>query len=113
MNFKNLKASREVVTRDLSQLEEKTNNIYKTINILAKRANQINSKLKLELTQKFEEFSTAHVDNLEEVTENNEQVEISKHYEKLPKPTILAIEEYSTNQLHVVDKSGSRVEDEA
>ena len=81
------------MTRTLSDLDAATGNIYETVNVIAKRANQINSEIKQELTAKLSEFSFAS-DNLEETFENREQIEISKHYEKMPKPTLIAIEEY-------------------
>ena len=84
MNFKNLKAERTTITRDIVNLEEKTGNIYQSIVAISKRANQINSTLKEELTSKLQEFNVA-TDNLEEVFENREQIELSRHYEKMAK----------------------------
>lgn len=82
-----------IVTRNLSDFVKDTGNVYESIAIISKRANQISVKLKEELNGKLSEFATT-VDNLEEVFENREQIEISKHYERLPKPTNLAIEEF-------------------
>ena len=73
---------------------ENTGNVYETVAIISKRANQISIEIKEELKRKLEEFSNNNVDNLEEVFENREQIEISKYYERLPKPTLLAIQEY-------------------
>ena len=78
----------------MNNLCENTGNVYETIAIIGKRANQISVEIKEELKRKLEEFSTNNVDNLEEVFENREQIEISKYYERLPKPTLLATQEY-------------------
>ena len=95
------KANREVVTKDVEALEEHTGNIYQTINILEKRANQINLHLKEEMKRRFDEFQTFHQQDLqaEEVNQNDEQIEVSKYYERLPKPTALAIEELESDHL--------------
>ena len=93
MEIKTQNVPNNTVTRTLSDLDAVTGNIYETVNVIAKRANQINSEIKQELTAKLSEFSFAS-DNLEETFENREQIEISKHYEKMPKPTLIAIEEY-------------------
>ncbi len=81
------------VTRDLRQLDEQTNNIYESIVVVSRRANQIASNFKEELHGKLAEFATSN-DNLEEVFENREQIEISKHYERMPKPTLVAVDEF-------------------
>ncbi|MDD2425815.1 MAG: DNA-directed RNA polymerase subunit omega [Bacteroidales bacterium] len=86
------------ITRDLSNLCSKTDNIYETTMIIAQRANQISAELKNELRQKLEEFSNL-ADTLEETFENREQIEISRYYEKLPKPTLLAINEFEEGQI--------------
>jgi DNA-directed RNA polymerase subunit K/omega len=80
-------AANNVETRNLADLREKTGNIYQSIAIIAKRANQINISLKEELHNKLEEFAT-HTDSLEEVHENKEQIEISKAYERMPNPAL-------------------------
>ena len=82
-----------IITRNTAELVGETGNIYKSVAIISKRANQISQKLKEELNGKLAEFATA-VDNLEEVFENREQIEISKYYERMPKPTNLAVEEF-------------------
>jgi len=81
------------ITRDVSKLCESTGNVYETTMIIAKRSNQIAASLKQELDQKLKEFSN-FADTLEETFENREQIEISRYYEKLPKPTLLAIAEF-------------------
>ena len=87
------------ITRNLSELAKPTGNIYETVMIIAKRANQISASVKQELSQKLEEFSN-YADTLEETFENREQIEISKHYERLPKPTLVAIEEFRNNEIY-------------
>ena len=81
------------ITRDLSEIAKETGNVYEATVIIAKRANQIASEVKQELSSKLEEFSN-YADTLEETFENKEQIEISKYYEKLPKPTLIATDEY-------------------
>ncbi|GEM66402.1 hypothetical protein SMI01S_00080 [Sphingobacterium mizutaii NBRC 14946 = DSM 11724] len=81
------------VTRDLRELDQTTDNLYESIVVISKRANQIAVDMKEELNQKLSEFASSN-DNLEEVFENREQIEISKHYERLPKPTLVAIDEF-------------------
>ncbi|MBG8552261.1 MULTISPECIES: DNA-directed RNA polymerase subunit omega [Hymenobacter] len=88
-----------IVTRNMSDFTHETGNVYESIAIISKRANQISVKLKEELNGKLAEFATT-VDNLEEVFENREQIEISKHYERLPKPTNLAVEEFLEGKIH-------------
>lgn len=90
--YKNITGERTTITRDTVNLEEKTDNIYEAIVVLSKRANQISVQMKEELQQKLSEFAS-HTDNLEEIFENREQIEISKHYERLPKPPAIAIDE--------------------
>jgi DNA-directed RNA polymerase subunit K/omega len=81
------------ITRDLKDIEAQTGNIYKSLAVISKRANQISLEIKDELTSKLSEFSS-NSDNLEEIFENREQIEVSKHYEKMPKPVLIAIQEY-------------------
>lgn len=85
--------SNNTETRNLRALDEPTQNIYETVAIISKRSNQIGAKIKEELNSKLAEFAPAS-DNLEEIFENREQIEISKHYERLPKPSLLAIDEF-------------------
>ena len=87
------------ITRDLRELDVKTDNIYESLVIMSKRANQISNNIKEELHQKLSEFASAN-DNLEEVFENREQIEISKHYEKLPKPSLVAIQEFLEDKVY-------------
>ncbi|MCM1152712.1 MAG: DNA-directed RNA polymerase subunit omega [Muribaculum sp.] len=98
MDYKKTKAPSNTVTRDLMALAEQTGNVYETVCILGKRANQISVDLKKELEKKLQEFSST--DNMEEVSENREQIEISKIYERLPKPTLIATQEYVEHKLY-------------
>ena len=86
------------ITRDVRELDKVTDNIYESIVIISKRANQISTNLKEELHGKLAEFASSN-DNLEEVFENREQIEISKFYERMPKPTSTAIEEFMEGKL--------------
>jgi DNA-directed RNA polymerase subunit K/omega len=88
-----------VETRNLNDLKEKTGNLYESISIIAKRANQINITIKEELHNKLEEFAT-HTDSLEEVHENKEQIEISKAYERMPNPALLATREFFEDKIY-------------
>ncbi|MGB5363974.1 MAG: DNA-directed RNA polymerase subunit omega [Aureibaculum sp.] len=99
MDYKNSDAPVTTITYDKTKIEEPTNNIYEAISIIAKRANQINEDLKKELIDKLEEFAT-HNDSLEEVFENKEQIEVSRFYEKLPKSTAIAIEEWLSDKIY-------------
>ncbi len=99
MDHKNKNAELTTVTRDARKIEEKTGNLYETIAIISKRANQISAEVKEELTSKLNEFAS-HIDNLEEVFENREQIEISKFYERLPKPHSIAVTEYFENKIY-------------
>jgi DNA-directed RNA polymerase subunit K/omega len=80
-------------------LSEETGNIYESVAIIGKRANQISAEIKGELEKKLQEYSSSS-DNLEEVFENREQIAISKYYEKLPKPTLMAIQEFDDNKIY-------------
>lgn len=87
------------ITRDLSEIAKETGNVYEATVIIAKRANQIASEVKQELSSKLEEFSS-YADTLEETFENKEQIEISKYYEKLPKPTLIATDKYLNHEIY-------------
>jgi BioD-like phosphotransacetylase family protein len=100
MNYKSLNAEKSTVTRDVISIEEKTGNLYQSIVAISKRSNQISTTLKEELTQKLQEFSSA-TDSLDEVFENREQIEISKHYEKLPKATAMAMQEMLEDKVYL------------
>ncbi|AQS92805.1 MULTISPECIES: DNA-directed RNA polymerase subunit omega [Polaribacter] len=99
MDYKDTKAPLSTITYDKNEIEAPTENIYEAISIIAKRANQINSDLKRELVDKLDEFATYN-DSLEEVFENKEQIEVSKFYERLPKPTAMAVEEWLNEKVY-------------
>jgi DNA-directed RNA polymerase subunit K/omega len=91
--------SNTVETRNLNEIKDKTGNLYESIAIIAKRANQINVSLKEELHNKLEEFAS-HTDSLEEIHENKEQIEISKAYERMPNPALLATQEFLEDKIY-------------
>lgn len=105
MDYKKTKAPHNTVTRDINALTEEVGNIYETVAILGKRANQIGTALKKELDAKLQDFSIPQ-EGIDEVFENKEQIEISKSYERLPKPTLIATQELVDHQL--IYKNGSR-----
>ena len=98
MDFKKSKAPKNTVTRDINKLVEPVGNVYETVAILSKRANQISSSLKKELDAKLQDFSMPQ-DALDETFENKEQIEISRSYEILPKPTLIATKEFEDGEL--------------
>ena len=100
MDFKKIKTETTVVTRQKDQFYKGTGNIYETVAILSLRANQIASKMKEELDEKIEAFASSTNDSLEEVFENKEQIEIAKFYERLPKPTLIAIHEFLHDEIY-------------
>lgn len=98
MDYKKTNAPLSTITRDMIKLSEDTGNVYETVCIIAKRANQISVEMKEDLEKKLQEFASMN-DNLEEISENREQIEISRYYEKLPKPTLIAAQEYIEHKL--------------
>ena len=99
IDYKKTKAPATTITRDIERLDSQTGNIYEAVVVVSKRSNQISVELKKELNRKLEEFAY-YTDNLEEVFENREQIEISKFYERLPKPTLIALEEYLEGKIY-------------
>lgn len=99
MDIKNSEAPVNTVTLDKNLIDAPTNNIYEAIAIIAKRATQINGDIKKELLEKLDEFATYN-DSLEEIFENKEQIEVSKFYERLPKPHALAVQEWMENKIY-------------
>ena len=92
-------ASENTITRDVVKLGEATGNIYETVRIIGKRANEISVEIKQDLGKKLQEFSST-VDSLEEIFENREQIEISRYFERIPKPTLIATEEFIHNEIY-------------
>ena len=99
MDYRKTNAPTNTITRDLIELAEPTGNIYETVAIISKRANQISVEMKQDLEKKLQEFASYN-DNLEEVFENREQIEISRYYEKLPKPTLIAAQEFIEGKVY-------------
>ena len=99
MDYKKTNAPGTTITWDTQKLSEDTVNIYESVNIIAKRANQISVEMKEELNKKLQEFAS-YTDNLEEVFENREQIEISRYYERLPKPSAIATQEFSEKKVY-------------
>ena len=99
MDYKKTKAPLTTITRDLNDMDVETDNIYQTVVIASKRANQISVEMKHELNRKLEEFASC-TDNLEEVFENPEQIEISRFFERLPKPSLISLQELTEDQVY-------------
>ncbi|MFA8300932.1 MAG: DNA-directed RNA polymerase subunit omega [Hyphomicrobiales bacterium] len=99
MDYKKVKADTTAVTRDVIKFFEGTGNLYESVAILSKRANQVGLEMKDDLNKKIEEFSST-TDNLEEVFENREQIEIARYYERLPKPTLIAVHEFLNDDIY-------------
>ena len=99
MDYKKTNAPTNTVTRDIMDLCDETGNIYESVAIIGKRANQISLDIKNELSKKLQEFASVS-DNLDEVFENREQIEISRFYEKLPKPSLIATQEFVEGKIY-------------
>lgn len=97
--YQRMEAPTSAITRDVEKLEEKCGNLYEAITIVAKRSNQVSTQLKQEVDAKLQEFASV-TDSLEEIFENREQIEISKMYERLPKPSTLALEEFLNDKVY-------------
>jgi len=111
MDYKKTNAPTNTVTRDIMNLCDETGNIYETIAIIGKRANQISAEIKQELSKKLQEFASS-TDNLDEVFENREQIEISRFYEKLPKPSLIATQEFIDGKIYYRNPVEETVVDE-
>ena len=112
MDYKKSKAPVNTETRELPELWKSTGNIYESVAIIGKRANQIGVEIKQDLNKKLQEFPSYN-DSLDEVFENREQIEISRYYEKLPKPTLLATQEFIEGNIYWRDPSQDNQEEEA
>src|SRR5690606_7054396 len=99
MDIKKMNAPVNTVTYDRNEVDSTTGNIYEAISVIARRSEQINTEIKKELIDKLEEFATYN-DSLEEIFENKEQIEVSKFYERLPKPHALAVQEWLENKIY-------------
>ena len=99
MDYKKTSAAYTTITRDIDKFDASTGNIYESVIICNRRANQISVEMKQELNSKLEEFASFN-DNLEEVFENHEQIEISRFYEKLPKPALIALQDWKEGEIY-------------
>lgn len=99
MDYKKTNAPQTTTVNDLIELAKPTGNIYESITVISKRANQIAAEMKSDLEKKLQEFASMS-DNLEEISENREQIEISRYYEKFPKPTLIATQEFKDGKLY-------------
>jgi DNA-directed RNA polymerase subunit K/omega len=99
MDYKKVNAPTNTISRDMSTMSEDIGNVYETVKIIAKRANQISVEIKSELDKKLIEFSSLN-ENIEEVFENREQIEISRYYEKLPKAVLIATQEFIEDKVY-------------
>ena len=99
MDFKKMQADKTTRTHNINEIDAATDNVYEALTIIAKRAEQINDSTREELHAKLEEFASS-TESLEEIFENKEQIEVSKFYESLPKPTALALQEWLENRFY-------------
>jgi len=99
MDYKKTNVPENIVTREMIKLGETTGNVYETVRIIGKRSNEISVDIKQDLGKKLQEFSST-VDSLEEVFENREQIEISRYFERIPKPTLIATEEFLNKEIY-------------
>jgi DNA-directed RNA polymerase subunit K/omega len=108
MDYRKTNAPASTITRDMMDLCVDTSNIYETVVIISKRANQISVEIKNDLAKKLQEFASYN-DNLEEIFENREQIEISRYYEKLPKATLIAAQEYTEGKIYYRNPSKEKL----
>lgn len=108
MDYKKTDAPVSTVTRNIAEIAEKTGSTYEAVVICSKMADSINAEIRKELYEKLEEFATYN-DNLEEVHENREQIEVSKYYEKMPKPSLIALEEFLADRIYYTREDASVV----
>jgi DNA-directed RNA polymerase subunit K/omega len=99
MDYKKVNAPTNTISRDMSTMSESIGNVYETVKVIGKRANQISVETKAELDKKLQEFASFN-ENIEEVFENREQIEISRYYEKLPKPVLVATQEFLEDKVY-------------
>ena len=110
MDCKKMKAPANTVTRDMNQLSDSVGNVYEMVRIIAKRSNQIATEMKRDLDKKLQDFSSSS-DTMEEVFENHEQIEISRFYEKMPKPTLEAIQEFEEGKIYYRNPANMEVDE--
>lgn|SRR5574344_261829 len=101
MDYKKTKAGNFAITRNLREFDQETDNIYESVVVIAKRSNQISTDIKEELSQKIQEFATTiDAASTEETFENKEQIELARYYEQIPKPTLIATEEFLNKEVY-------------
>ena len=100
MDYKKIKTSNVATTRNLKDFSTQTDNIYESLVVIAKRSNQIAADLKDELSHKIEDFSTKTDNASEEIFENKEQIELARYYEQIPKPTLIAVQEFINDDVY-------------
>ena len=105
MNYNKSKIDTSIQTHDLNDFSKTTGNLYETIAMLSKRSDQVSVELKRDLLKKIEEFAGESIDNIEEVVDNHERIEVARFYEQLPKPCLIAINEYLNEQLVYVNSA--------
>ena len=110
MDYKKMKAPTNTVTRDMNQLSDSVGNVYEMVRIIAKRSNHIATEMKRDLDKKLQDFSSSS-DTMEEVFENHEQIEISRFYEKMPKPTLEAIQEFEEGKIYYRNPANMEVDE--
>ncbi|MCC8146239.1 MAG: DNA-directed RNA polymerase subunit omega [Bacteroidales bacterium] len=110
MDYKKTTAPTNTVTRDMMSLAEQTGNVYETVRIIGKRANEISVDIKHDLERKLQEFSS-YSDSLDEIFENREQIEISRYFERLPKPTLIAAQEYVDGEIYYRNPSKEKLDE--
>ncbi len=110
MDYKKVKTNTEAITRTIRDFDDPTGNIYESIAIISKRANQISLEMNEELSKKIQEFATTQ-DNLEEIFENREQIEVARFYERLPKPTLIAVQEFMDRNTYFRNPEKSKIDE--
>lgn len=110
MDYKKTTAPSNTITRDMMSLSEETGNVYETVRIIGKRANEVSVEIKRDLEKKLQEFSS-YSDSLDEIFENREQIEISRYFERLPKPTLIAAQEYVDGEVYYRNPSKDKIDE--
>ncbi|MDR0412793.1 MAG: DNA-directed RNA polymerase subunit omega [Dysgonamonadaceae bacterium] len=110
MDYKKTNAPGNTVTRDLMAMAKETGNIYETVRVIGKRANEVSVEIKHDLEQKLQEFSS-YTDSLDEIFENREQIEISRYFERLPKATLIAAQEFVDGEIYFRNPAKEDMED--
>jgi DNA-directed RNA polymerase subunit K/omega len=110
MDYKKTNAPSNTVTRDMMSMAKETGNIYETVRVIGKRSNEVSVEIKQDLERKLQEFSS-YTDSLDEIFENREQIEISRYFERLPKPTLIATQEFIDGEVYFRNPTKENIED--